>query len=245
MSAPNDNQLQQQLDALLAQAGIPLGVEVKQGVAQLTGLVQSPELHQAALDLARMVDGIRAIDDQIEHQETSPDNYFETGDQDTGFEFADRTALEDDVSDTDPDFVGDVGAEAFQRAIEEGEPYFPPTDPVVRPCTGPQDLEITGGFQDTSLDETRVDASVGPGDPPPEAEFIVIRDDEDIRDDVIRELREDALTTDLQVEVSVVNGVVFLKGRVPTIYDAEHAEAVAGRVPGIIEVRDLTEIAEG
>ena len=61
----------------------------------------------------------------------------------------------------------------------------------------------------------------------------MLRDEEDIRDDVIRELREDSLTTDLKLTVDVRRGVVILTGTVQTLDDAENAQAVAARVPGV------------
>lgn len=246
MATPSDRQLQEQIAMLLDQAGINVGVDVENGVARLSGLVTSTEMHQAAIDLARMVDGIRGIDDEIEELVISPDSAFEAPDRDEGFGYADRMSLEDDISDTEPDFTGDVGADAndFQRAIEEGEPYFPPTDPVVRPSTDRQDLRIVGGFQATSMDELATEADAEPDDETDEITQFVARDDDDIRIDVLRELREDALTTDLRLEVNVINGIVFLKGTVQSVEDAENAEAVAGRVPGVVEVRDMTEVRE-
>jgi osmotically-inducible protein OsmY len=53
-----------------------------------------------------------------------------------------------------------------------------------------------------------------------------------------RELREDALTTDLRIEVDVRNGVVTLTGEVERLDDATNAEAVAARVEGVREVRE-------
>ena len=49
-------------------------------------------------------------------------------------------------------------------------------------------------------------------------------------------LRADAATTDLIIDVTVRNGRVHLRGEVQTMQDAELAEEVAGRVPGIREV---------
>lgn len=244
MPAPKDAQLQEQIQTLLDQAGIAVGVDVRDGVARLTGLVTSSEIHQAAIDLARMVDGVRAVDDQLDEVVISPDSYFEAPDRDEGFGYADRWALRDDIPDTEPDFTGSVGAgsDDFQRAIEEAEPYFPPTDPVVRPSTDDQDLRVVGGFQSTSMDELATEADAEPTDEMDEIAQFEIRDDDDIRADVLRELREDALTTDLTLEVNVINGVVFLKGSVSSVQDAENAEAVAGRVPGVAEVRDMTEV---
>jgi osmotically-inducible protein OsmY len=245
MTASSDTQLTEQIRGLMDDAGLAVSVEVHDGVARLIGVVDSPELRQAAIDLAHMVDGVRGIDDQIEYEEIAPDSEFQRpGDDIEGqFKYDDRWALRDDQSDTEPDFMGDVGAEShdFQRAIEEGEPYFPPTDPVVEPSTGDEAIRVVGGFQDTSMQEMATAEDAEPGQEPDAIDQYRGRDDEDIRDDVLRELSEDALTSDLELSVNVINGVVFLHGTVPGVEDAENAEAVAGRIPGVAEVQDLTE----
>jgi len=148
------------------------------------------------------------------------------------------------VPDVEPDFMGDVGSDsaAFQEAIEEGEPYFPPTDPVVEPSRGDQGLQVLGGFQDTSMDEMATEPDALPGEEPDQIRTYRSRDDSDIQDDVIRELHEDALTMELNLTVEVLHGVVFLRGSVSSLDDAENAEAVAARVPGVGEVQDLTEL---
>jgi osmotically-inducible protein OsmY len=53
---------------------------------------------------------------------------------------------------------------------------------------------------------------------------------------VERELREDAATTSLSIDVFVRRGIVHLRGWVPGLEDADDAEAVAARVPGVIDV---------
>lgn len=245
MSTPSDSdsEIAQRIATLLSEADIPIAVDVRQGVATLTGPVDSPELRRAAIDLARM-GGARAIDDQIEFETIAPDSYIPGSLDDDHLGYEDRGALEDDVSDVEPDFMGDVGGDSaqFQEAIEEGEPYFPPTDPVVEPSRGDQDLQVLGGFQDTSMDVMATEPDAPVGEEPGQLQLYRERDDADIQDDVVRELREDALTTDLKLHVNVVNGVVFLRGSVPSLDDAENAEAVAARVPGVAEVQDLTEV---
>ena len=57
------------------------------------------------------------------------------------------------------------------------------------------------------------------------------------------ELAEDAATTDLIIYVTVRNGVAHLRGRVPDLDDADSAEAVAARVPGIRDVQEELEVA--
>lgn len=247
MAARSDADMAREIGGLFESAGLSLDVDVHDGVAEISGPVESPELRQAAIDLARMVQGVREVDDQTEDEVIAPDTFFQPGGEsdDAGFTYADRESLRDDLSDTEPDFAGNVGAGAFyfQDAIEEAEPYFPPTDPVVEPSTDDQDIRVVGGFQDSSTDEVATAPDASPGDEPTEV-TIYDRDDGDILDDVVRELREDALTNDLELTVDVINGVVFLQGTVPTLDDAENAESVAGRVPGVVEVRDNTTVVE-
>jgi osmotically-inducible protein OsmY len=66
--------------------------------------------------------------------------------------------------------------------------------------------------------------------------------DEAIRDAVLRELREDAATTALVLDVQVHKGVVRIRGLVPDLVDAENAEEVASRLPGVVEVIDETKV---
>jgi osmotically-inducible protein OsmY len=62
-------------------------------------------------------------------------------------------------------------------------------------------------------------------------------------DAIRRELREDAATTDLVIEVVVEQGIARLRGRVPGLEDADNAEAVAARVPGLRDVVEELEVA--
>jgi osmotically-inducible protein OsmY len=62
--------------------------------------------------------------------------------------------------------------------------------------------------------------------------------DEGLADAVRRELREDAATTALNITVEVWDRVAHLRGVVLRPEDAEAAEAVAARVPGLAEVAD-------
>jgi hypothetical protein len=109
--------------------------------------------------------------------------------------------------------------------------YFPPTDPVVRPAPG-GNIEVIGGFQATSMDTNEVAPSAIDGQP----------GDEALADAIRRELLEDASTTDLTIDVVVRNRVARLRGRVADIEDAENAEAVASRVPGVLEVIEELEV---
>ena len=120
------------------------------------------------------------------------------------------------------------GLEVPEQPREDGDarPYFAPTDPVVIGS------EVVGGFSQTSMDHldiprSEVDGAIG---------------DEALADAIRHELQADALTSDLRIEVSVVDRVAYLRGRVAGIEDAEGAEEVAGRVPQLAEVVDELDV---
>lgn len=246
-SRQTDQRLQARIRTLFDEARLPVDVDVVDGVVHLVGRVDSPRLHQAAIDLVEGLPGLSGIDDQIDYEVIAPDMATEPLDDDEQFGYADEEALDDDISDTDPTFMEEVSTRDFQEVIEEGGVWFPPTDPVVEPSTGPQELGVVGGFQPTSMEEdtdVEEDEAFEQGVPLGDGDRVMVRDDDEIRDDVMRELHEDAETIDLRLDVQVINGIVYLRGRVPTVEDAESAEAVASRVPGIVEVRDLTEVED-
>lgn len=105
------------------------------------------------------------------------------------------------------------------EAVEEAEPYFPPTDPVVR-------LDRSGS--------PRIASGFGSG----EVTKPSLSSDEALEDLAHRRLRLDASTAHLQLRVGVLNGVVRLQGPVDDEDDAENALAIAGDVPGVVEVID-------
>lgn len=234
----SEQDLERRISETLEGAGLYVGVELDRDAPtiMLIGEVDSEESRQAALDVAEALAGPAglAVADQLEVISFVPDDAFAdseqsaselqlTGADDTSMiEADDRPAIE-----LEPDFTGDVGTTDTRLVVEEGETYFPPTDPVVRPVNTEEELQIVGGFEATAMDDDdETDASGRP------------RNDDDIADDVRRELIEDALTTDLDVQVTVLDGTVILLGSVPTIDDAESAEAVASRVAGVVEVRE-------
>lgn len=237
MEEAGERGLLAQLDSVLEDAGISLGSEVRDGRLILSGVVDSEENRQAALDVATALAESRAlaVEDAIDVIDVSPDDAFVGSDrgEDVGggdFAYADPDANPharfDPEFETEPDFTGGIGTTDPQEAAAEAEPYFPPTDPVVRPSTGDQQLTVVGGFEATSMDglggETGFD----------------VRNDDDLAQAVHRELTEDALTADLTIRIGVAEGVVLLRGEVPTLEDAENAEAVASRVGGVREVRE-------
>jgi hypothetical protein len=140
--------------------------------------------------------------------------------------------FEDQPLETNPVNASNESVSALDVPAEPDETYFAPTDPVVgTDIEG--GIEVIGGFDATSMDDDTVDRSHIDGQP----------GDEAIADAVRLQLHEDAETTGLALHVVVENGVVRLRGRVADLTDAEDAEEVASRVPGVREVIDETEIA--
>ena len=115
------------------------------------------------------------------------------------------------------------------EAVEEAEPYFPPTDPVVR--TAPEgDTEIAGGFDDGEPSQgIALDMA---------SSLVTATPDEALKDAVRAELALDASTAHLRLDVCVEDAVVTLRGEVADSADSDNAIAVAGRVGGVADVID-------
>jgi len=247
-----DQAVEKKIQNLLDEAEIPVAVVVEDGVARLIGPVGSPRLRQAAIDLASASSQIQRVEDEMNYEVVSPDMVSEPDDDDEEFGYADEQSLEDDVPDVEMSFQlseepRDDSTLNYDEELEDEETYFPPTDPVVEPTRYGGNLEVVGGFQSESTVDTdeeadeAYDESVALED----GDRVILRDDDDIRDDIIRELREDALTTDLKLTVHVRSGAVVLRGRVQTLDDAENAQEVASRVAGVVDVTDRTDTEEG
>ncbi len=228
-----------QLDQTLESAGIYLASEIRDGSLILSGEVIEPGDHQAALDVAHaLVDSLGlAIEDAIDDMDEEIVSSFSDAGGDPAVAFdqdAMRDAISEGTDDTieiEPDFTGDVGTTDSQLAVEEGVPYFPPTDPVVRvedDTDDPESLTIVGGFAESAMDEDDDPATVYPSI------------DDDLAEAVMRELRQDAATADLadHIRIRVRGGVVRLTGDVETLEDADEAAAVAERVDGVVDVQE-------
>lgn len=135
----------------------------------------------------------------------------------------------------EPDFAGDPGTSDVIEAIEGDEVYFPPTDPPIRSedPDGIMGASVLGGFAATSLEEPTEEV-----DHP----LRLQTNDEEIADRVRYALAADAYTADLNIEVAVEDGVVYLTGNVTSLDDIDQAEQVAGSVPGVEEVEEELEI---
>jgi osmotically-inducible protein OsmY len=133
--------------------------------------------------------------------------------------------LETDEANVSNDSVADL-----LPSVEPDSTYFAPTDPV----TGPDEhgnLDIIGGWTPTSDSDLSVNPSYEDNLP----------GDEALAEAIERELHEDALTTDLELDVSVENGVARLRGQVRGPEDADAAQDVASRIPGVRDVVDETD----
>jgi osmotically-inducible protein OsmY len=112
------------------------------------------------------------------------------------------------------------------RSVEEAEPYFPPTDPVVR-VDREGETRIAGGFGSGDVPEPQVRTTIDD-----------VPSDEALEDLVHRALRLDASTAHLRLKVGVLQAVVRLQGLIEDESDAENALAVAGDIPGVVDVID-------
>jgi hypothetical protein len=155
-----------------------------------------------------------------------------------------RIASTDDLLPVEPEAERWAGAayEGVDAALsypvrdtessETGEPFVAAMDPVLEidPRGKPR---VLGGFGLSSLDDMSVDGSASDE----------LLGDEALAEAVRRELREDAATTALDIEVDVWDRVAHLRGVVAGLEDVEAAEAVASRIPGVAEVADDLVIA--
>lgn len=228
-----DSDLTGKIIDLLRQADISVAARRDGDAILLAGVVTSEENRQAALDVANNVArpaGLRVVDD-LEVLDILPDEPFSDADPWTEeLELSDEARdgeIDDaEVIELDPDFTGDIGTTNARLAVEEGDTYFAPTDPVIRPSDDEEQLEVIGGFSATAMDDDDdVNARTN-------------RTAEQVAEDVRRELIEDALTTDLTVEVLIDGDTIVLRGTVPSLDDAENAQAVADRVSGPFYVRE-------
>jgi hypothetical protein len=126
------------------------------------------------------------------------------------------------------------GQDDLTDPVAEGdEVYVPPVDPVVETGTH-ADARVLGGFSLSAEEEITPKRSASDGQ----------IGDEALADAVRSALRHDAATTDLVIDVSVEHGVVRLRGTVPGLEDADNAEAVAGRVPAVVDVVEELDVAQ-
>jgi osmotically-inducible protein OsmY len=215
--------------------GVYAIVTADDGMVRLEGEADSAEMKRAATELVSDVDPSVKVDNQLDVMSflsmTENAGESETDQLTEALHELAPEAVEESREDEATPFGEE---ESDRRDAGSARPYFPPTDPVVR--VGRHGTEILGGFSATSVDELTEETS-------DQTELTPrTRGDEEIAADVLRELAEDAATTDLTIDVVVRNGTVRLRGVVASWEDADAAEEVAGRVPGVVDVDEKLEI---
>jgi osmotically-inducible protein OsmY len=232
--AVSDEELIARIERELEKIDQPVAVETNGDTLVISGFADSEEMRQAVEDVVAEIAPDRPIESNLEIEVLIPEDltHFESDGllaTDLPDGLVESAALEPGYGPSLTNWA--PGKVAFNLARLEEEPYFPPTDPVLttdalgRP-------RVLSGFSATSDQEIGVarsasDRRLG---------------DEAIADAIRRELREDALTTELDIDVQVWQGVAHLRGGVSGLEDAENAEAVADRVPGVHEVVEELEV---
>ena len=234
------------IEQQLAEAGLQVAVEDArhdnaEGALILSGIVDTEEARQAAADIVtQIVPGAR-IDNQLEVETIQPTNVDAFVSDEPRAELADSTAeITAAGEEIDPDFTDQRGIDDPNEAAgpdswgpedpaASGDVYTPPSDPVVTTDARGQ-AQVLGGFG--TEPEVAVERSAEDNRP----------GDEALADAIRQQLREDAATADLQIVVAVRGGVAHLRGQVTDLDDADNAEAVAARVPGVVEVVEELEV---
>jgi osmotically-inducible protein OsmY len=240
----SDPSLTARLEQQLADAGYQVTVEDSEGALILSGIVDTEEAREAASDIVSQAAPQAQIDNQIEVETILPTDVDDFVAGEPTADVANTTAqIVAGDGEIEPDFTDQIGIRDPNEAMgadswgpedpaETGEVYTPPDDPVVT-TDARGNTQILGGFATDSDEEVDVEPSASDNRP----------GDEALADAIRQELREDASTADLTIVVAVRNGVAHLRGRVEDLDDADNAEAVASRVPGVVEVVEELEVA--
>jgi len=215
MVSQDERIARQVLQAAMELGEMSVACTVEQGHVVLEGVVSSDEHAYQLEATTRSIAGVSSVENELAIE---------------GFAASVDSVIEG--VDLVPDFTSEVSADDAMEAASEAEPYFPAIDPVVKPDRSTDGIEMVGGFA-RSADEPDAATANLPGRP---------RGDDELREAVLAALHADAATTDLVLEVEAQDGVVFLRGIVPSLDDADLAESVAARVPGVEEVQDELEI---
>jgi hypothetical protein len=221
--------------AIERQIGVRVRVELSGRRLTLTGRVDSPAAKAAAADVARHLAPRHRVLDELLVVESGPG-----GARDLAAPLPPEPVVtpleveaEEALSALPAAMRPETGPLVEDGVVDEaGERLFPPTDPVVG-ADHRRRLVGTGRLR-RHLHGRPERRGVEPGRAP---------GDEALAAAVRRELREDAATTDLAIEVAVRVGVVQLRGAVAGLEDADSAQEVASQVPGVVEVVDDLVIA--
>lgn len=225
-----DVDIQHEVASLFSSAALPLMASVQGGVVTLEGLVLSDQEREAASDLASFVAGVTNVIDALEVMDIEEDQ------PNVMFGMPTHPAEWDPPEEIPTAYSGEAldGWTTDARvAVEGGAAYFPPTDPPIDISDDPGGIEVAAGFQSTAMDDNEDwqedDSEIQDGE---------------IVDNVVRELNEDATTTQLNIHVASVHGTVFLTGYVSDPTDGDAAAAVAERVDSVRYVVERLVVGE-
>jgi osmotically-inducible protein OsmY len=243
---PSDIELERAAEIALAPlVEVNIGVLVRDGLVYLSGAVSFQAQRAEAERLVSSVPGIRGVINQITIDEAGYESSSHI-EEVSEAEVIDKLQLEGveltEDPDAEPDLSGDVGTTDVTMLGDNAGPdyisvpFFPPTDPVVRNADREDSgMKVVGGWARTSMTK--------PTQPSDDEDQFGLGDYE-VQENVIYALRSDAATQDLEIRVSVKDGVVHLHGVVSSLDDAENAEEVAARVDGVQEVVEALSIEE-
>jgi len=241
--SPN-SALTRRIEQQLTEAGLQVGVEQTDGTLTLIGVVDTEESRQAATDIVSQIAPNMRVDNQLDIESRLPTDVDDFVADDPTAELADSVGeIRAGGGDVDPDFMdhpgitdpvqaAGAGSSGSEDPAESGDVYTPPIDPVIT-TDAHGEAQVLGGFELDSTEDVPVERSAmdrAPGD-------------EALADAIRRELSEDSATTELNIFVAVRNGVAHLRGQVADLDDADNAEAVAARVPGVRDVVEELEVA--
>lgn len=226
--------------AMVALAGLTIhGLTISAragGIIQLDGAVRTQNDRNRAEQLVKVVPGVTQVVNDLQVDTLVGSMPVESTILSPELAAEVELTHENFVRGTEMDFNDrDNGTTDVEEATGEAVPYFPPTDPVVRRAPrNDEGFEVVGGWSGTAM-ETPIDLEQLPTE--------LMSGDDEIGRLVRLALVEDASTSDLPIHVFVREGIVHLRGVVASLADADLAEEVASRVPGVVEVREELEIA--
>lgn len=218
LSGPVENEEHRQRAATIAREMAP-GLRVDNGLEARRMIAEDIE------------DTVGVNDDELDSPELNDINPADAPDELLVSDVGDEDLHEEPLETNELDVV-DPTTYDEEDPVEPDPAYFAPTDPVI----GSDDqgnTAIVGGWDPTSMSSQEIAPSAEDNQP----------GDEALADAIRQELREDATTTTLRIDVQVERGVARLRGRVPDLIDAENAESVAGRVPGVRDVIEDLDVA--
>lgn len=217
--------------------GIPAGV-APTAQAEPNAVKPAPDLSEAYLAENDDENDYGESDDEELNEMTNGDYHEQMSTNADVLNLGDRYVVSGEEAGYDMGFgdpFEEEGTTDVQAAIEDGVTYFAPVDPPVSSRLGGREgAGVSSGFSGSSLDE--MEAPAEELDAPLEANRTLT--DDDLAAAVVRALSEDSYTADLPIEVAARHGVVYLRGTVESMNDAEQAMAVAGEVPGVVDVND-------